>query len=255
VSRWQAVIFDLDDTLYAERDYVESGMRAVAAWAERELGLPAERSFGELFTLFQEGIRGDTFNRWLLGHDFDADEWAPAMVRAYRNHAPQIRLYPEVADLLRSLDCRHRLGIVTDGYLAVQRRKVAALGLDELVDTVVYSDRWGRAAWKPSRRPFCEVLARLGAEPARSVYVADNPAKDFFGPRRLGMTAIRIRHAAGLHCRSEPPTPEHRPHLEIARLEDLQTMYNTVDNRGPRTNTSFPTTTAIAAERTRRTVP
>ena len=33
------VVFDVDDTLYLERDYVRSGFRAVGVWASRWLGL------------------------------------------------------------------------------------------------------------------------------------------------------------------------------------------------------------------------
>ena len=62
------VLFDLDDTLYAERDYVFSGFEAVARWAEPRLGLPAKESSAELRRLFDCGVRGNTFNRWLESH-------------------------------------------------------------------------------------------------------------------------------------------------------------------------------------------
>ena len=39
MSRLEAVVFDLDDTLYPEADYVLSGFQAVADWAEVHLGI------------------------------------------------------------------------------------------------------------------------------------------------------------------------------------------------------------------------
>jgi hypothetical protein len=42
VSGWRAIVFDLDDTLYPERDYVLRGFRAVAAWSDPNLGIPAD---------------------------------------------------------------------------------------------------------------------------------------------------------------------------------------------------------------------
>ena len=71
---WQAIVFDLDDTLYPERAYVLSGFRAVAAWAAGELGLPVTQGFAELRRLFDDGVRGDTFNRWLESHGFQPDD-------------------------------------------------------------------------------------------------------------------------------------------------------------------------------------
>ncbi len=221
MSKWQTIVFDLDDTLYPERQFVLSGFRAVAAWAASVLGLPEERSYDELHELFAAGVRGDTFNQWLAAHDIEPQEYIPAMVAAYREHQPQIAFHDGAAEMLRQLATTHRLGVVTDGPLDVQRRKAVALGLEPLVDAVVYSDELGRDAWKPSPRPFAEVLRRLGTVAEASVYVADNPAKDFLGARRAGMASIRIRHADGLHVEEEPESAEYAPDLEIASFDEI----------------------------------
>jgi len=65
VPRWRAVVLDLDDTLYPEAAYVRSGFRAVAGRAEGTLGIPAPEGERELVSLFEAGVRGDTFDRWL----------------------------------------------------------------------------------------------------------------------------------------------------------------------------------------------
>ena len=224
MSRWRAIVFDLDDTLYPERDYVLSGMRAVAVWAQSELGLPADRSFAELRWLFENGVRGDTFNRWLAIHGRQADGLVAAMVEAYRRHESQSALEPQVRDLLGRLGRDYRLGMVTDGYLKVQQQKVAALGLQPHFQAIVYSDAFGRDAWKPSRRSFDVVLDRLSVPAVEAVYVADNPAKDFSGARQVGMATIRIRRPDGLHRDLEPATAERAADAEIVRLADLQTL-------------------------------
>jgi hypothetical protein len=38
--RPQCIVFDLDDTLYLERNYVHSGFRALGEWAKTSLGVP-----------------------------------------------------------------------------------------------------------------------------------------------------------------------------------------------------------------------
>ena len=63
--KWKAIIFDMDDTLYPERHYVLSGFRAVAKWFEANYGVSYETSGQTLISLFNKGIRGNTFNIWL----------------------------------------------------------------------------------------------------------------------------------------------------------------------------------------------
>jgi putative hydrolase of the HAD superfamily len=220
---WQAVVFDLDDTLYPERQYVFSGMRAVAVWAQRELGFPPQRSFAELRGLFESGARGDTFDRWLRQHGLASQQRVASMVRVYRGHQPRIMPFAHARDLLRRLGRHCRLGLVTDGYLETQQRKVAALGLADCFQAIVYSDRWGRRAWKPSPRPFQAVLRRLAVEPGYAVYVADNPAKDFCGARLVGMATIRLRHPDGLYRQLEPACADDAPDAEIRVIAELET--------------------------------
>lgn len=219
--RWQALIFDLDDTLYPERAFVLSGLRAVAVWlAGGDLPVQ-EQCFQELAALYESGVRGNTFDRWLAGRGRPA-ALAPQMVQVYREHRPDIQPFPGVPDLLARLRPRCRLGLVSDGYLAVQQRKLAALSLAGYFDAVVFSDAWGRAAWKPSTRPFEAALAQLDVAAAGAVYVADNASKDFLGARQLGMATIWLRRPGGEYAHLAPPTPAHAPDLTITSLDELE---------------------------------
>jgi putative hydrolase of the HAD superfamily len=216
-----AVVFDLDDTLYPERAYVDSGFRAVAAWVEQRLAVPASQTVDELRRLFRSGVRGNTFDIWLESRGDDA-ALALEMVGIYRAHEPEIAPYPGVHELLRRLGRGYRLAIVTDGDGAVQRKKLSRLGLGALLDVVVFTDDLGQSSWKPHPAAFTLVVARLGVEPADAVYVADNPTKDFFGARKAGLGTIRVRQPDGLYADLEPPTDKHVPDLEVARLADVE---------------------------------
>jgi putative hydrolase of the HAD superfamily len=207
VPRWRAVVLDLDDTLYPEAAYVRSGFRAVAARAQETLGVPAAEAEAELVALFEEGVRGDTFD----------------LVAAYRAHAPEIAPCPEAQALLRRLRADgSAVGLLSDGDPAVQGRKLDALGLWEAFDAIVVTGELGPDAGKPSPRGFEEVLRRLGdAPPGEAVYVSDNPAKDFVGARRAGMRSIRVRRPGGIYAALEPETPEHAPDAEVSGLDEL----------------------------------
>ena len=220
----RAVVFDLDDTLYPERSFVLSGFRAVAMWAEEHLGISADQALTELYQLFEGGIRGNTFNRWLESHGLKNEDWVPQMVQVYREHEPHIEPYPEVPVLLRRLRLHYRLGLVSDGYAKVQRRKLTALGLASCFDVLIFSDEWGREAWKPNSKPFEIALERLKVTGSEAIYVADNPTKDFLGARQVGMWTVRVRRPDGLYSHLEPPSSEHAPDIEIETLDRLEVV-------------------------------
>ncbi len=48
----KSIIFDLDDTLYPEEQYVLSGFKAVAVWAEAELSIPCALGYQQMENLF-----------------------------------------------------------------------------------------------------------------------------------------------------------------------------------------------------------
>jgi FMN phosphatase YigB (HAD superfamily) len=75
---------------------------------------------------------------------------------------------------------------------------------------------------QPNPRPYEVVLNKMGAEPFKSLYVADNPVKDFLGSRKAGMFSVRVRRKGGLYSNLEPETPEHAPDYEITDLKQLQ---------------------------------
>jgi putative hydrolase of the HAD superfamily len=221
--RWQAIVFDLDDTLYPECDYVLSGFRAVAAWAEETLGLPAEQGYRELKSMFDHGVRRDTFNQWLHAHNLDLN-LVPSLITTYREHMPELQPSAGVPELLASLHGSYRLGLISDGYLDVQKRKLAALGLERFFDAVVFSDQWGRDYWKPHVKPFETVAQLLRLTPSQMMYVADNPVKDFFGARKLGTFTVRLQRPGGEYSALSPATSEYDADVTITSLHELHTL-------------------------------
>lgn len=210
------VVFDIDDTLYLERDYVRSGFAAI----ERLHGLSG---FAEAaWQLFLDGARGDTIDRALrvLGVGRGA-ALIPQLVDTYRRHQPDIGLLPDALRWLEHHDVGIHLACVTDGPLLSQRAKVRALGLATWFPTIVMTAALGAGYSKPHVRAFQEITRVTGLPPRRHVYVADNPQKDFDGPRQLGWTTIRIRRRGGLHAELATPTlVDH----ELTDLYDLDSV-------------------------------
>ena len=220
----KALIFDLDDTLYPERDYVRSGFRAVAEWAERRLKLSPVIVRAELDALFDGGFRGDAFQWWLSEKGLP-ESLLPEMIKTYREHEPQIAFFPETKMLLETLKPRFHLGLVTEGRRAAQEAKIRALGLDHWIEAVVILGEDDRAEWKPSRKPFDRMLGMLSITGGEAAYIGDNPQKDFRGAREAGLQTVRIRSEGGFHAGEEPAAAKDAPDREIRKLDELVVIF------------------------------
>jgi putative hydrolase of the HAD superfamily len=223
VNRWRAVIFDLDDTLYPERSYVLSGFRAVARWMEGRTGSPAAEVYGSLRALFCQGVRGDTFDRWLAAQGLPAC-LAHEMVGVYRAHRPEIDLLAGVRETLEALQPAARLGLLSDGPRTAQRAKLDALRIRELFSAIVLTDELGRDSWKPSPVPFQKAVGLLDVSPHDCVYVGDNCAKDFLGARRLRLSTIWARYSGGDYCRQDPPAPAYAADFVVETVPQLNAL-------------------------------
>ncbi len=193
------VVFDIDDTLYLERDYARSGFAAVGAWARSELGVP---DLGErAWTAFEAGVRGTIFDEALAGCGVSATPGlVPRLVEAYRSHDPAIELLADARAWFDARTADVAVAVVSDGPLASQRAKAEALGLAALADPIVFTEALGPGLGKPHHAAFEKVEAAVGVSGAACAYVADNPAKDFGGPRSRGWRTVRVRRSGGLHA-------------------------------------------------------
>lgn len=202
-----------------------SGFRVAAQWAECHLAIPKERGFAELQTLFDKGIRGKVFNCWLESHNDASSEALGDLISVYRQHVPNLTPFPQIPQVLDNIRKLCYLGLLSDGYLEVQKRKLSALAIAHYFDAIVFSDEFGRTAWKPSALPFQLILRKLNVSGHHAVYIGDNPLKDFLGARELGMFTIRIRHADGEYSKCEPPTMRHAPNVTINSVTELQKLF------------------------------
>lgn len=234
MSGWDTIIFDLDDTLYAERNYVFSGFRAVAIWGEQRFDWSVEEIYADLVKRFEGGNRRKTFDSWFVSQGLPPDEHVAPMVQVCRQHTPILNPFLGATGLLGRLSGGNRLGLVRDGWLSVHQSKLAALKLERHFRAVVFSDEWGRSARKPNPRPFEIAMERLTVHPARSVYIADNPQKDFFGARCAGMFTVRSRQPEGLDCGQESIFADHEPNYEVNDFVELEYFLSTAICHGDR---------------------
>lgn len=211
-------IFDLDDTLYDESTFVDSGFSAVAQYGEDRFGWPAENSLHRLRALLAQYGRGRVFNLWLAENGVTTRSAIQRCVQVYRHHTPELELDPHAARVLDRLEGRVRLYLVTDGHKVVQTNKVRALGLEDRFDRVLITHRFGTHNAKPSLYCFSRIRQWENVEWSSMTYVGDNPAKDFVSLNRVGARTVRV--GTGRH-RDDPAQPGYAAQHDIPHLGEL----------------------------------
>ena len=222
----RGVVFDLDDTLYLERDYVRSGFEYIARLISETTDLSQELLFHTLMEIFASGKHGKVFDELLIRYpEISFFFQVSDLVEAYRAHKPRIELLPGALMMLHRLKENKRLmAILSDGNVVSQRAKLDVLGLYGITDCIVLTDEWGKDFWKPHPRGFEEIARRLCFPPHELVYIADNPTKDFIAPNRLGWHTIRLRIPGQLHFATEPLIPEAAPENECSGFEEIMDL-------------------------------
>jgi HAD superfamily hydrolase (TIGR01549 family) len=224
---FQAVLFDLDNTLY---DHTHSSREALIRMV-RELesltGVDPEilcrefqRHNDECWALAVRGemtreeLRLARFTRTLraLGLDLEAAELSRAYLEGYARFGREVPgARSTVLCLLEGLP----VGIVTNGYPDMVEAKLEAVGLAGLVHPVVVADRL--EDMKPRAACFRQALAALGMEAADVLYVGDAPEVDVVGAREAGLATCWFdRNGAGW------PSELAHPDLTIRNLPELE---------------------------------
>ncbi|WP_280588367.1 HAD family hydrolase [Halorubrum sp. Boch-26] len=197
---YEAVCFDLDNTLYPYPPCNEAGKRAALA-AFRESGHEMDReTFDELYATARREAKRETagtaashdrhiyFKRALRRHAGERDAaTALALGDAYwEGYASEMELcagVESVFDALAAADTN--VAIVTNLTTRVQLQKLARLGIDDRIDRLVTSEEVGRE--KPSALPFATALAAFDCRPSEALMVGDNIDADVAGANAVGM--------------------------------------------------------------------
>lgn len=190
----KVIIFDMDDTLYSEKEYIRSGYRKIA-------GLFPEIKDVEkkLWSLFEK--KKYVIDEFLRAENIYSDELKERCLMEYRYQIPQIALYEGVKKmLLRLRKEKYILGMITDGRPEGQNAKIDVLGVRKIFEKIIITDELGGIIYrKPNEIAFQIMKAYFKVEYGDIGYVGDNLKKDFIAPEKLGMRSIWFRNLDGLY--------------------------------------------------------
>ncbi|MGI9410756.1 MAG: HAD family hydrolase [Hyphomicrobiaceae bacterium] len=215
------IVFDLDDTLYAEREFAYSGFRAIGRWAHARWGLDGLAE--DMTRLLDDGHLGALFKMAFDKHrpDHTADEFAE-MREIYRTHQPEITLYEDARWALDHFAGQGPIGLITDGTTEMQQAKVGALEISSLFEKIIYThEGGGREYHKPHPWSYEQMEAAIGEPGDRFVYVGDNASKDFLTPNARGWLSVQVRRPRSIHDQDKVAVGGDPQHV-IASLHGLE---------------------------------
>lgn len=180
-------VFDLDDTLYPEIEYLESAYKFIA-----EMILPAtDKNIYDI--MLQRYKSGENVFDWIVSTYAKNDPKIDIsyLLQLYREHKPEIKLNKDTRGLLDSLkEKKVPVGLITDGRSITQRNKLKALGLDDYFDDIIISEEFGSE--KPDERNYLYFEKKyLGKV---FYFIGDNTSKDFIVPIKLNWTTICLKN-------------------------------------------------------------
>ncbi len=196
----KAVIFDLDDTLISENEYVKSGLEVVSRYLEKKYMKNTQTIYKELLNCYEENKK-NIFNRWLEKNQIKyTSEEIEEIIKIYRCHKPKIQFYCDVIPTINKLKEKNiKIGIITDGYIETQKSKLNALNANKIFDEIILTDELGKEYWKPNPKGFEIIMKKLNVKFEEMMYVGDNPEKDFFIGNIYPITCIRIYRNNGIY--------------------------------------------------------
>ncbi|MFH6769227.1 HAD family hydrolase [Gaetbulibacter aquiaggeris] len=214
------VVFDLDDTLYQEIDFLKSAFQEISDILSKEVAESAETLYRYMLQCYKTG--GDTFQTVIETYGVQKYNLTD-LVAIYRNHYPDIALSHDTQDVLNSIKKEaYKVGLITDGRALQQHHKLKALGLQDYFDATVISESFGSS--KPDARNY-EYYETLFGVTYHYVYVGDNTNKDFIAPNALGWTTVCLKDKGrNIHKQEFKGDDSKQPQFVIRHLSELSSL-------------------------------
>ena len=246
----KVVLFDLDDTLFAHRAAVANGIQAHVA----RLGAPYGALDSAATVAFWHDLEEAHYHSYLAGQlDFEGQRRARARDFAARHgialddeaasvwfatyferYVENWALHDDAIPCLDQLTASIpgvRFGLITNGDLAYQTRKVTAVGLDARIERIIASGQLGVV--KPDPAIFVHACRAFGVDPSEGAYVGDRLRTDAIGASRAGLTGVWLNRAGVVPEAAEAADAREARVHEIHTLAELPGILTNA-NRRPR---------------------
>ena len=185
VCRYEAVLFDMDNTLHN---------LYAARFAAAEALCAYKGVFGDLlFSLMNKDtptLIPDMLSAYHAENRLDGLAESLHLYEALETAC--IRPYEKLCKLTRTLkENGVKVGLVSNADSASTKIRLKVLGLEEVFDIIVNPETFG--VKKPNPEVFQKTLEALGVSADKAVMIGDRADRDVLPPREAGLSAIHIR--------------------------------------------------------------
>jgi len=189
------IVFDMDDTLYDEINYVKSAFISVSEFFSKEYDINQTDFFNKLLKELEENGRGKVFDEVFIEYGIYSKANIKKALNIYRTHIPNIILRDDAKEILEYFKIlKFPIYLVTDGNKIVQRKKVNALKLDDYCKKIMITHNYGIKYSKPSTYCFEKIAFLENNNFEKIVYIGDNVNKDFVNIKKIGFKTIRFKN-------------------------------------------------------------
>ena len=212
------VVFDLDDTLYKEKEFVRSAFREICNIYSSNNDT-ADFLFDKMMYAFDNNGNAFTTLLNLIPSETLSVE---GLLTLYREHKPKLSLNADTKTILTILrENKVEIGLITDGRTVSQRNKIEALGLTKYIreENIVISEEFGSC--KPDKLNFLHFMEKY-PDCQTFIYVGDNLEKDFITPNTLGWKSICLAdNGENIHKQNFNIRTEYLPKYIVNSLKEI----------------------------------
>jgi len=137
----------------------------------------------------KETLRSKRFKLTLADFSINNDDLASKLGDEYVAKCPlQTALFPYTFEILKYLQKKYKLHIITNGFEEVQHIKLKASGLTPFFQKIITSEKVN--VKKPDPKIFDYALNLVGAKPKNTIMIGDDLPVDIIGAKKTGIHQI-----------------------------------------------------------------
>jgi len=225
-NKYKVIIFDLDNVLYDEKNYILATFKKVAELLDKKFNLKSKEVYNQLVKDFNKktSLYPRLFNDLLKKYFGRCDQdLLNEILLAYSKVKPKIYLYPGAEKIISKLKASYQLVLLTNGRIDTQKNKVKILKIAPYFTNIIYARKFGAKHEKPSTLPYKKILKILNISANQAVAIGDNPYTDFKGPKKLGIKTVRVLTGEFKNIKINK---KYQPDFTIKKLSDLIGLLN-----------------------------
>ena len=188
---FEAIIFDLDYTLYDESKFLEKVVNDTNI-------IKKKIKIDYKFRLLSKNIIIDILKK---NNSYNKKN-SLIIFNDLKKNKVKLKLYKGFLPLLKKLKKdKIKVGILTNGNPLIQKNKIKNLKIKKYFNSIVFSKNLGKE--KPHKKSFLTIMKKIKSNPKKSLFVGDHKDNDIVGAKSIGMKTLWVNHLKSNYNKSD----------------------------------------------------